>query len=187
MSLRLYVDADFGGDHKDARSTSGGYLVVHGPRSYFPVMWLSRRQTSTSRSTTEAEVIALAASLISEALPALSFWTVVLGREVQLDIYEDNQATIRCVIKGFSQKLRHISRTHKVNLSSIHEVISGDHVAVVYCETDKQAADIFTKPLDDTKFNKFCHVLVNARWNNRGFKAKVARLVDALEKTLGNR
>ena len=39
-----------------------------------------------------------------------------------------------------------------MNLSSIHEVISGDHVAVVYCETEKQAADVFTKPLAPLKW-----------------------------------
>ena len=72
-------------------------------------------------------------------------WECLLDRPVRLSIQEDNQATIRVVLKGFSPKLRHISRTHKVNISSVHEIVQDDNISVDYCETDKQAADIFTK------------------------------------------
>ena len=60
-------------------------------------------------------------------------------------------------------------------------------VATSLISIEQIVADIFTKPLDETKFNKFCHALVNGRWNNRGFKAKVGRLVEALEKTPSGR
>ena len=152
LSLRLYVDADFGGDSGNARSTSGGYLVLFGPNTFFPISWLSRRQTSTSRSATESEVVALAASLFSEAIPALVLWEHLLDRGVHLEIMEDNQATIRVVLKGYSAKLRHISRTHKIDISSIHEVVEHDDVEIKYCVTDEQAADIFTKALAPLKW-----------------------------------
>ena len=45
-------------------------------------------------------------------------------------------------------------------------------------------ADIFTKPLDEIKFNKFNNVLLNVRWAAQGLKAKVGRLKRALEKSL---
>ena len=83
----------------------------------------------------------------------MNFWEALLGRPVSLEIMEDNQATIRIVNKGYSQKLRHISRTHKVDLSSIKEVIDRDTVTVEYVETDKQAADIFTKGLAPQKWD----------------------------------
>jgi len=152
LSLRLYVDADFSGEREDARSTSGGFLVLYGPHTWFPLAWVSKRQTATSRSTTEAEVISLAASLFSEALPAMSLWDRLLGRPVSLQVMEDNQATIKVVRKGYSAKLRHVSRTHKVNLSSIHEAITRDRVSVDYCKTDEQSADIFTKALPPNKW-----------------------------------
>ena len=60
---------------------------------------------------------------------------------------EGNQATITVVKKGFSKKLRHISRTHKVNLGSLKEVCVNDDTEILYIETKKQAADIFTKAL----------------------------------------
>ena len=45
-------------------------------------------------------------------------------------------------------------------------------------------ADVFTKPLDEAKFDKFCAVLLNTSWGYRAFKAKLGRLAKALEKTL---
>ena len=150
----MYADADFVGDSGNARSTSGGYLVLVGPNTFFPISWLSRLQTSTGRSATENEVVALATSLFSEATPApaLILWECLLDRGVHLEIMEDNQATIRVVLKGYSAKLRHISRTHKVDISSIHEVVEHDDVEIKYCVTDEQAADIFTKALAPLKW-----------------------------------
>ena len=41
--------------------------------------------------------------------------------------------------------LRHLSRTHHVNLAWLTEVIQSDEMIVKYVATDLQAADIFTK------------------------------------------
>ena len=144
LKLLMFVDADFCGDSQCTKSTTGGYLVLAGPNTWFPLAWLSKYQTSTSRSTTEAEVVAMAHMLYGEALPIMDLWDLILGRPIQLFILEDNQATIKVVFSGYSQKLRHILRTHKVNLGSLKEICSSDSVKVVYCNTNFQAADIFT-------------------------------------------
>ena len=36
---------------------------------------------------------------------------------------EDNQATITICNKGYSPKLRHVARTHKINLGSVFECL----------------------------------------------------------------
>ena len=75
-----------------------------------------------------------------------------MGRPVTLRVKEDNQATIKVILKGFSPKLRHIQRTHKVNLGSLQEIFEEDTSSVLeYVETEKQAADIFTKALVPAK------------------------------------
>ena len=147
LKLKLYVDADFAGDREHARSTSGSFLAVVGPNSFFPLQWASRKQTSVSRSTTESEVVSLAAGVYSEALPALNMFDVLLGRFCELDICEDNQATIRVVKNGFSNKLRHVSRTHKVNVGGLSELLEDPSIELSYIDTKEQAADIFTKAL----------------------------------------
>ena len=63
LELHAYVDADFAGYKEDTKSTSGGILVLAGPTTWFPLAWTSKRQTSTSRSTTESEVVSLATFL----------------------------------------------------------------------------------------------------------------------------
>jgi hypothetical protein len=147
LRLRLYADADFAGDSGDARSTSGGYLVVVGPNSFFPLSWVSRKQTSVSRSTTESEIVSLAFCVYSEALPMLNLWDLLVGGSCELEVLEDNEATIKIVRNGFSSKLRHVSRTHKVNIAGLKEVLTAPHVDFKYVGTKEQAADIFTKAL----------------------------------------
>ena len=85
-------------------------------------------------------------------MPAMSLWDLILGRSIKLRIYEDNMATIKVVNKGFSPKLRHIQRTHKVNLSSIKEAIDEDNIELQYIETEQQSADVFTKALCPMKW-----------------------------------
>ena len=72
----------------------------------------------------------------------------MLGRDdLELVIHEDNQATILVVKKGYSPKLRHISRTHKVNLGCISEQVApGSGISIQYVDTNLQVADIFTLP-----------------------------------------
>ena len=48
----------------------------------------------------------------------------------------------------YSQKLRHVLRQHKVNVGSIHDALDDDHIDIMYCHTNFQAADIFTKALE---------------------------------------
>ena len=152
LHLRLYVDADFAGEREDAYSTSGGWLVLCGPRTYFPLTWVSKKQSSVSRSTTEAEVVALSYSLFKEALPMCQLWDKLLGRVVDLYIMEDNQAAIKICETGYSSKLRHIGRTHKVNIASIRDEVVKEHTHLTGVDTNKQAADIFTKALDPIKW-----------------------------------
>ena len=159
LKLKLYVDADFAGDREDAKSTSGGFLVLAGPNTQFPLGWVAKKQTSVSRSTTEAEVVSLAHSLFQEALPVLSLWELMLDRKVELEVLEDNQATIACVQKGYSPKLRHILRTHKVNLASLHDVFEAEHITLEYINTQLQAADIFTKALEPQKWDNALRLL----------------------------
>ncbi|CAE7497217.1 unnamed protein product [Symbiodinium microadriaticum] len=96
----------------------------------------------------------------AHGLPALSLWDTLLGRTMQMTVHEDNQATILIARKGFSAKLRHISRTHKVNLSCLAEQFEeGSGVDVQYIDTNLQAADIFTKQLPPAKWDSAIRLL----------------------------
>ena len=127
--------------------------MLQGPNgTWMPLAWVYKRQTATSRSTTEAETVALAYSLFNEAIPTLDLWCLILRRDVRLLIYEDNQATIKILRKGYSNKLRHLSRHHKLDIGSIHDILQDPNVEIEYVESANQAADIFTKNLPPMKW-----------------------------------
>ncbi|CAE7029195.1 GIP [Symbiodinium natans] len=152
LKLSLYTDADHASDVEHAHSTSGMILCIEGEHSFWPLCWASKKQTATSRSTTEAEIISLSPGVFGEALPMQQFMEKVFGREVLLQCHQDNSAVIQIVHAGYSPKLRHVSKTHRIDLSSLYEVYEDPYVRLTYINTDKQRADIFTKALAPAKF-----------------------------------
>ena len=159
VHLRLYVDADFCGSREDTKSTSGGYLVLVGPDTFFPLSWVSKKQTATSKSTAESELVSLSLSLFDEGLPMLSLWQKLTDKQIDLVIKEDNEATIKIAKKGFSPKLRSLARTHRVSLGAIHDAVTQDDVKLEHISTNEQAADIFTKALEPQKWHNALQLL----------------------------
>ena len=96
--------------------------------------------------------MSLAHSLYSESIPAMQLWDQLLLRAL-----EDREATIIVVKKGYSPKKRHITRAHKVNLSSLSEVYADGTAIVEFVDT--QAADIFTNALPLQKWANALHLL----------------------------
>ena len=61
-------------------------------------------------------------------------------------VFEDNDATIKTIIKGRSVTLRHCARTHRVDLDWLWERIREDPgVFMKYINTKVQLADMLTK------------------------------------------
>ena len=66
-------------------------------------------------------------------------------REALLDIFEDNEALIKMIIKGRSPTMRHVSRTHRVALDWLFDRINLDpKIQIKYIDTKNQLADILT-------------------------------------------
>ena len=186
-SLALFADADYAGDKTDSISTSGVFVAVIGPRTYVPIKAISKKQTCSSHSTCESEVVAMNLGL-KEALPLLDFWESIqllfspmktgagksLGKPgagnqpasaaggaelvprltgrlsgsdlfettsadsvpAELYLFEDNESTITVIEKGASAKLGHLTRTHRVNLHWMSEVVRSNSVHLGHIGTD---------------------------------------------------
>ena len=100
LRLSLYADADFG-SAPDMRSTSGYVLALEGPQSFAMLLWCSKRQRAVSRSTTEAEFVSLSTSVFTEAIPSLEICQQLIAPEIVLNCYEDNQAVLAIIARGF--------------------------------------------------------------------------------------
>ena len=77
--LGLFQDSDFAGDLEDSKSTSGGTLRVFGSRTFVPISWICKKQTSVSHSSTESEIISLDAGLRLDGLPALELRALIVS------------------------------------------------------------------------------------------------------------
>ena len=66
------------GDLEDSKSTSDGVLCIFGSRTFVPISWICKKQTSVSHISTESEIISLDVGLRMDNIPALDLWDVVI-------------------------------------------------------------------------------------------------------------
>ena len=144
LVFRGYSDADWAGDHADRKSTSGHVFLLMGA----PVSWGSKKQSSVSLSTSEAEYIALSLAiqegkwvhrLLCEILDA-----AMDKSEPELTIMEDNQSCIKMTKNPVNHgRAKHID----IKYHHIRDEVKRGEVKLEYCETATMLADIMTKGL----------------------------------------
>ena len=69
----LFQDADFAGDLKDSKSTSGGMLYTFVPKN-----WTCKTQTAVSHTSTEAEKFSLSVGVTWKEILALNLWDMII-------------------------------------------------------------------------------------------------------------
>lgn len=112
------------------------------------VSWSSKRQSTVALSTTEAEYMALS-SATQEAAWWRGFRQELHGAEMSVPINCDNKSAISLAEKdvGYSSRSKHIDiRHHYVREQLASRAICLNHVSSIL-----QAADIFTKPVPNSK------------------------------------
>lgn len=153
LKLTAYCDADFAGDTKTRRSTTG-YII------YFakcPISWCTRQQPIVALSTAEAEYIA-AAECVKELLYLKSVCEELLFKSISVKLYVDNQSAINLINNGvLNRRSKHIDVRYKF----ICEKVLNKELSIEYCPTDSQIADIFTKALKSVKFNFFKDFIIS--------------------------
>eukprot|EP00971_Amphidinium_carterae_P002409 47621-Amphidinium_carterae.1 len=154
--VQTWSDADLCGDPTETKSTSGMWVELKGLSSgkCWPISWGSKRQGSTVFSTCESEVVAMGTALREEGVPVQQLASVLTKSDVGLDCLEDNTQAKGAIERGYSKKLRHLPRVHKLSLGSMHELLCGDDAVgrILYHPTQTHKADIFTKAMDRSRF-----------------------------------
>ena len=151
MELWVWTDADWNGDPNSSRSTSGLFVELASPTPgrTFPLVWRSVLQTTTGSSSAETETVSLSAGLRQEGLPIQELLEVLIGKRLRIKCRVDNTQAIAAAKKGYSKRLRHLSRTQRVSIGVLNDMVEDPDmcVDVDYVPTMEQKGDIFTKAL----------------------------------------
>ena len=149
LKFVAYVDSSFL-IHSDRKSHTGAALCIgQNP----PILILSNKQTINTRSSTEAELVALDDTL------TYILWLKKLLCEIKwiMDnptiVYQDNTSTMKMANSGEGsfKKSKHIENKYYTITNYINDgIIKLEHIS-----TDEMLADFFTKPLQSQKFLYF--------------------------------
>ncbi|KAJ9555966.1 hypothetical protein OSB04_010580 [Centaurea solstitialis] len=143
--LTGYTDADHGGCKLDRKSTTG-HIQFLGDKL---VSWASKKQNCVSLSTAEAEYVA-AASCCSQII-----WMRTQLRDYgfkfdKIPIYSDSKSAIAISCNPVQHtKTKHID----IRYHFIKDHVEKGTIELYFVNTEFQLADLFTKALDEKRFN----------------------------------
>lgn len=139
LALTAYSDSDWAGDPDDRRSTTGACIFIGSNL----VAWTAKKQSTVSRSSSEAEYRALATTT------AELKWFSYLFRELGIFLQPptlccDNMAAIHMSRNPvFHARTRHV----EIDYHFVRELQTQGFLQVRYVSTRDQLADLFTKGL----------------------------------------
>jgi hypothetical protein len=149
--LEAYIDAAYA-VHVDGKSHTGMVLTLGKGAFYCK----SSKQKMASKSSTEAELIAL-----SDCCTQVTYWKDFLAREgaqlTETIVYEDNKSAIGIIIDGQgSHKTRHL----RARNDFVTERVNNKDFTLTYCPTGDMLADLFTKPLQGAQFVRLRDIIL---------------------------
>ncbi|KAJ0528553.1 putative RNA-directed DNA polymerase [Helianthus annuus] len=157
LDLVGYVDSDWAKCLSTRKSVTG-YCVYLGSSL---VSWKSKKQSTVSRSTGEAEYRAMCSATCE------IMWLLNLLREVGVNcglpvkLYCDSKAAMSIAANPvFHEKTKHF----EIDLHFLREKVSSGVIETVKVDSESQPADGFTKGLSVVQHKKFCEKLGIVNW-----------------------
>ena len=150
IGSRYWSDASFAACPYSQRSTSGIHHALFGPNTLFSQAAQAKRQTAMSTSSTESEAIAGFKCIKEYVIPGADLYCKLLNKpDIQADVREDNKAFIHCVQTGRNPTMKPLHRVHRVSIGYLHERLADGLFNIEYEDTNKMAADAYTKGFTD--------------------------------------
>jgi len=144
-----YTDADFAGDIKDRKSTSG-HIILFGNS---PICWYSKKQSIVASSTCEAEYISTS-ECIKKVLSIRNILEELIRFNGSIKIFTDNLASKINIENGnVNSKSKHIQIKFHID----RDYIEKKFVKLLYIDTNNMLADILTKNSNGNKITNFAN------------------------------
>jgi hypothetical protein len=153
LSILAYIDASYG-VHADGKSHSGMFISM----GLGPTLVKSSKQRIVTKSSTEAELIALS-DMCSLVIWSRDFLLAQGEDPPPATVYQDNQSTMAMIERGASTSER--SRHVKIRYFWVKDKVDSGEIKIVYLPTEDMTADVLTKPMQGEKFLKFRSMILN--------------------------
>jgi hypothetical protein len=150
-SLSAFVDSSWG-NYQDGKSHGGHVIFLGGP-----IDWSTKKQNMVCLSSSEAELIAAV-----DAGKSILWYRSLLQelgykQTKPTPMFEDNTGAIVLAHTSIiGKRTRHLN----IKYHCINDWVSSAELLLQKVTTTKNTADIFTKPLDKTLFQRFASKLV---------------------------
>ena len=146
VQVNEYSDADYENDQTTRKSITGILTTVNGA----PVQWLAKQQPVVAKSTCEAEYIAAAEST------TVTLWLHNLLKEARLPtesptLHVDNTAAVQVANNTGATRRR---KCIDVSYHYLHDRVQKGELKILRIPTTQQYAEIFTKPLKATLYQR---------------------------------
>lgn len=156
-----YTDSDWGGSVDDRKSISGNIFSLGSGA----ITWCSKKQATTTLSTSEAEYIAATSSACQCIWLRRILDDLDQKQEKAMELYCDNKSTIAMTKDpAFHGRTKHID----IRFHFIRELVEREEIILKFCSTNEQVADIFTKALPYQKHTYFRSLLGVSDFESRG-------------------
>jgi hypothetical protein len=144
IRITVYIDAAYGVHMDSGKSHSGAAVMV----GYGPVSVSSTKQHIVTKSSTEAELVAL--SDYASAGISIKNFLEAQGYEVECNLMQDNMSTMALIKRGRpgASGSRHIS----IRYFWLSDRAAAGEVNILHSPTEEMVANILTKPLQGAQF-----------------------------------
>eukprot|EP00961_Rhodomonas_salina_P130480 1756614-Rhodomonas_salina.2 len=152
-SVKVYADTSDADCETTLKSTGGFTIFIN----EVPIVWKSGRLPLVTLSSAESEYVQLTLAC-QEILHMLEVLQSLGFAQEPTQIFEDNQAAIAiCNNPCHCSRTRHIKRRYHF----IRQCIKDAEVYITYVASERNVADLFTKPLDEWLFERHARTARN--------------------------
>ncbi|XP_043714507.1 uncharacterized mitochondrial protein AtMg00810-like [Telopea speciosissima] len=150
-SLTLYgfSDSDWAGCPLTRRSTTG-FCTFLGANC---ISWSAKKQSTVSRSSTEAEYRAMASTIAELTWLTFLLWDLGIPQYSPITLFCDNISALHMMVNPvFHARSKHI----ELDYHFVREKVALGHLVTWFVPSRLQVADLFTKPLARWEFHALC-------------------------------